>query len=385
MRWIEGIIRIIVGIPAIGCVIASCYFAFEFGLTRTPDVQAQIYFGWGAVAFDVMKTMLPVIGSRAGPGPRRAAWIGFAMLTGFSLWCAFGLNATTLAEKFSTQKAASTALTDAKTELQRAQQARDRIPAFTPTEQDGVDAAEQAVTTAKQQKEDECGSKRGGRGPNCRDREADERTALTSLATAQQQKALTDQARTADERIAKARAALKKVDVKTALKEADPQSQSLHALTGIPLEIIQLISGMWWALCIEFGSGVGFWLAFHTSATRRENVSPKVENSDMSAGVGPHEPVRLVPMVDTPNQVRARFFKEAVLPVGGQRVAGDQIYIAYHRWCIDNKFEPMTRQKFGTDVPWPKQNIGGRIQYLDARLIEAYADNSAPALRVVNG
>lgn len=382
MRLIEVIIRIIVGIPAIGCVAASCYFAFEFGMTRTPDPQAQLYFGAAAVAFDIMKTMLPIIGSRAGVGPRRAAWVGFLMLTGFSLWCAFGLNATTLAEKFSNQRAASSALTDAKAELQRAQGDRDHIPAFVPTEQGNVDAAQAAVDVATQQKKDECDSKRGGRGSLCRDRETDERKALAALSTAQQQKALTDQARVADAKIAAAQRKLDRVDVKTAVKEADPQSQSLHDLTGVPLSIIQLISGMWWALCIEFGSGVGFWLAFHSRPKEPVNVESK---SVETASVTVPEPVHLMPIIETPVQVRARFFKTCVLPIGGQRVAGDPMYIGYHRWCTDNGHEPMTRQKFGTDVPWRKQNIGGKIWYLDARLIEAYADNSAPTLRVVNG
>ncbi len=390
MRIVEAIIRFIVGVPAIGCVIASCYFAYQFGLTRTPDVASQVYFGWGAIAFDVMKTMLPLIGSRAGPGPRRAAWIGFMMLTGFSLWCAFGLNATTLAEKFSAQTAASTALSDAKTALNRAQAERDRIPAFIPTEQGTVDAAQQAVDVATRQKNDECDKTKpgGGRGQHCREREDDERKALAHLSEVQSQKSLTDQARILDARIAKAQAALAKVDVKTAVKDADPQSQSLHELTGIPLQLIQLISGMWWALCIEFGSGVGFWLAFHP--TRREEMSPKPEKMNMSTASCPEleqsagTPIALAPLIDTPNQVRAKFFKTCVLPdPNGNRVGANVMYVAYAKWCADNNYEAMSQQKFGTDPPWIKTERGGQRWYVDCRLIEAYAEKTA--LRVVNG
>ena len=96
---------------------------------------------------------------------------------------------------------------------------------FTETSAEAVKTAEEAVTAAAEQANAE--RARGGCKEICRQREEEERNARAALLLAQRNRAATVKAADLDAKIAAAEAALNAVDVKAAVKEADPQSASM--------------------------------------------------------------------------------------------------------------------------------------------------------------
>ena len=111
---------------------------------------------------------------------------------------------------------------------------------------------------------------RGGCKDLCRQREAEERAAREALLKAQQNHAATVKAADLDGKIAAAEHALSQVDVKTATMQADPQSASMAKVIGADQNLIAALSHAVFAISIELGSGVGFWLIFgHGAPSRR--------------------------------------------------------------------------------------------------------------------
>jgi len=80
-------------------------------------------------------------------------------------------------------------------ELARLQRQRDVLPTFVPTDEAAVTAAKRAADTATDNRKAECGNgDPKQRGPNCRQREIDEKDAADKLATATSAKAATERA-----------------------------------------------------------------------------------------------------------------------------------------------------------------------------------------------
>ena len=184
----------------------------------------------------------------------------FFVLTGLSLWCAYGTTASQLAEKFANQAVASTAQTSRQATLDRLVGQRKAIPAFVETSEAAVVAAQEAVDAVTKQAEDE--RQRGGCAKECKSREKDERIARGALAAAQTNRAATIRAADLDAKIADAEEALNRVDIKAVIMVADPQSASMAKAIGADQNLIAALSHAVFAISIELGSGVGFWLVF---------------------------------------------------------------------------------------------------------------------------
>ena len=217
--------RLLMALAVLGCIAASATFAFEFGWTRgATDVHRWTY-ALAGVALDLLKSGLPIFGAMAWhdskPARSLACWLVFTVLTGLSLWCAHGTTATQLAEKFANQAVASVAQTSKQATLDRLRKQRDALT-FTETSAETVETAEDAVAAATEQANAE--RARGGCRDFCRQREKEEREARKALLQAQTDRAATIKAADLDIKIRDAEAALSAVDVKAAVKEADPQS-----------------------------------------------------------------------------------------------------------------------------------------------------------------
>ncbi len=139
--------------------------------------------------------------------------------------------------------------------------------AFTETSADAVKTAEDAVAAATEQADAE--RDRGYCGKLCREREADERTARAALLLAQGNRAGHHQGgRSRCQDRWRPKPHLGAVDVKAAIKEADPQSASMAKAIGADQNLIAALSHAVFAIAIELGSGVGFWLVFGHGAPR---------------------------------------------------------------------------------------------------------------------
>jgi hypothetical protein len=118
------------------CVAASTALAIRYGWTRSSDPLDQVIFAGAAGALDLFKTSLPTTATMLWADAERAkarwAWAGFVFLTCLSLWCAFGMSATQLAEKVTAQLVAKSTYDERKAELDRLTRDRAELPKFQP-------------------------------------------------------------------------------------------------------------------------------------------------------------------------------------------------------------------------------------------------------------
>jgi hypothetical protein len=279
--WIT--FRVLMGITVIACIGASATFAFEFGWTWGATSIAHWTYAVAGLALDLFKSGLPILGATAWHDCKLArsfaCWVVFIVLTGLSLWCAYGTTATQLAEKFASQAVAQSDLSVRQGTIDRLRAQRDAFK-FTETSEEAVRTAEATVTTAAEQAAAE--RARGGCKDICRQREGEEREARAALLLAQQNRAATVKAAELDAQIVAAETALNAVDKKEAVKEADPQSASMAKALGADQNVIAALSQAFFAIAIEFGSGVGFWLVFgHAGPRGRAEVNPPSQSTEL--------------------------------------------------------------------------------------------------------
>jgi hypothetical protein len=368
------------GIAVIACIGASAMFAFEFGWTRGATLVAHWTYAVAGVALDLFKSGLPILGATAWhdskPAQSLACWVVFIVLTGLSLWCAYGTTATQLAEKFASQAVAQSDLSTRQTALDRLRGQRDGLK-FTETSEEAVRTAEATVTTATEQAAAE--RARGGCKDICRQREAEERDARAALLLAQQNRAATIKAAALDARLAVAEAALNDVDKKEAVKDADPQSASMAKAIGADQSLIAALSMAFFAIAIEFGSGVGFWLVFgHGGPRPRAEVHPPPSSTEL---VPVDPPQKLIPIDEKPADIVERFFLEVVRPALNRRVRSLVMWEAFRMWRADRSIDvAVSHAMFGRLARWQKGRIGGAVWYLDCELAEGYGAHELKAL-----
>jgi hypothetical protein len=376
--WI--LFRGLMAIAVLASIGASATFAFEFGWTRGATEVYRWTYALAGVALDLLKSGLPILGATAWhdskPARSFACWVVFAVLTGLSLWCAYGTTATQLAEKFADQAVAQSDLSTRQVTLDRLRGQRDALK-FTETSEEAARTAETTVVAAGEQAAAE--RARGGCRELCRQREEEERNARATLLLAQQNRTATIKAANLDAQIAAAEAALNTVDKKAAVKEADPQSASMARAIGADQKIIAALSQAFFAVAIEFGSGVGFWLVFgHGVPDRwREEQAP----STSSTALVPidRSTARELQVIDEkPEEIIERFFLEVVRPGLNRRVQSLAVWSAYTQWCADRGLDAVSHAMFGRLARWRKDRIGGAVWYLDCELAEGYA-GLAPA------
>jgi hypothetical protein len=368
------------GIAVIACICASATFAFEFGWTRGATWVAHWTYAVAGLALDLFKSGLPILGATAWhdskPARAFACWVVFIVLTGLSLWCAYGTTATQLAEKFASQAVAQSDLSIRQASLDRLREQRDGLN-FTETSEEAVRTAEATVATAAEQAAAE--RARGGCRDLCRQREQEERDARAALMKAQQNHAATIKAANLDIKIAVAEGDLMAVDKREAVKDADPQSVSMAKAIGADQSLIAALSVAFFAIAIEFSSGVGFWLVFGHAGRR-----PRAEPDSPSASaelVLVDPPQKLTPTDEKPADIVERFFLEVVRPALNRRIRSLVMWEAFRLWCSDRSIDiAVSHAMFGRLACWQKGRVGGAVWYLDCELAEGYAVDEPKAL-----
>jgi hypothetical protein len=360
--------RLLMAVAVLGCIAASATFAFEFGWTRgASDIHRWTY-ALAGVALDLLKAGLPIFGALAWheskPARSFACWLVFVVLTCLSLWCAYGTTATQLAEKFATQAVATVAQSSKQTVLDRLRKQRDALT-FTDASAEAVKTAESVVATAAARAADE--RKRVTCGEVCKKWEKDEQAARIALLKVQADRAATIKANDLDAKIAAAEAALAAVDVREVVKEADPQSASMAKAIGADQNLIAALSHVVFAIAIELGSGVGFWLVFgHGAPAQREDlVAPAAALTPIDRE-GAQE---LQVIGERPEDLIERFFREGVRPKRYGRVQSEAMWKAYKQWCIDRDLPYVSHTMFGKLARWPKER-SGNVWYVNCELVE---------------
>ena len=87
--------------------------------------------------------------------PALACWLVFTVLTGLSLWCAYGTTATQLAVKFANQAVASTTQATKQGKLDRLLEDKRKQQPYTVTSEDVVEAGQGEIGDQPAQKEAE--------------------------------------------------------------------------------------------------------------------------------------------------------------------------------------------------------------------------------------
>jgi hypothetical protein len=369
-------------VAVLGCIAASAIFAAEFGWTRGASDAYRWTYAFAGVALDLLKSGLPIFGAMAWhdskPARSVACWLVFLVLTCLSLWCAFGATATQLAEKLTNQAVATVAQSSKQTVLERLRKQRDALN-FTHISADAVKTAESVVATAAARAADE--RKRVICGEVCKKWEKDEQAARIALLKAQADRAATIKAADLDAKIAAAEAALAAVDVREMVKEADPQSASMAKAIGVDQNLIAALSHAVFAIAIELGSGVGFWLVFGHGPPppRREEPEPPTTPSTALTPIDRDGAQDLQVIGERAEDIIERFFREGVRPKRYGRVQSEVVWKAYKQWCIDRDIPYVSHTKFGRLARWRKER-SGNVWYINCELVEDRA-KLAPAMQ----
>ena len=145
---------------------------------------------------------------------------------------------------------------------------------------------------------------------------------------------------------------------------------------GADQNVIAALSQAFFAMAIEFGSGVGFWLVFgHAGPRGRAEINPPTEL------VPVEPPQKVIPIVEKPADIVERFFLEVVRPALNRRVRSLLMREAFRQWCADRSIDVVvSHAMFGRLACWQKGRIGGAVWYLDCELAEGYAAYEPKAL-----
>ena len=217
-----------------------------------------------------------------------------------------------------------------------------------------------ALETATSQRKTECGENNEKRGPKCKDREGDERTATTAATKAAADRAATLAAEQLAADIKAAEKDLETVDVKTATMSADPQSDSMAKAIGADQNLIAAPSHAFLAIAIEFGSGVGFWLVFgHGGPTTQREEAQVSPPSTALVPIDRNGALELQVIDERPEEIVERFFLEVVRPRLNHRVQSVAVWSAYKQWCADRGRGHQSHAMFGRLARWRKECIGG--------------------------
>ena len=239
----------------------------------------------------------------------------------------------------------TTAVADARTELAALRARREALPAFTPTTVAQVEAAREFVETAVQQRDAECQQ----RGPLCRDREADERTAREKLLAVQAQRSTTITTEEIDARIEVAMLALGK---QGPVRSVDAQGAALATLLGVPSSWAATISIWQQALLVilmelaVIASLIAAEVMKHSPSSIAPSKAPKVSLDPPEGEVG-----------------TAKDFAVANLwPQDNGSVTLTEAYRGYCQWCESEGMCSMPALRFAQDFTDIVRGLGLTIQ-----------------------
>jgi hypothetical protein len=265
--------------------------------------------------------------------------------------------------------------------IERARNSRNRLPQFAWTSAAGAAAAKRAADAAAISREEEC-TKRGKAAALCRDREADERAALAALATAESNRALTEQAEQLDAEVRRLEQEL--AGLGTIPENVDAQAARLAKVAGRfvdlgdnPIEAVAdtVISAM--SVFAELIGLLGPRIIVTAMARKEAPPAPRrswrwpalpwrhSRKASGAAATGPataaiaEDPAIPAPARKTrrgkgtgPREVGdVREWKatRTVVRPDGKVKPGDA-YAAYRGWCAETGQEPVSLTAFGTTM-----------------------------------
>jgi hypothetical protein len=133
---------------------------------------------------------------------------------------------------------------------------------------------------------------------------------------------------------------------------------------GADRNIIAALSHAFFAIAIELGSGVGFWLVFGHGGPnqKREREAPSAALVPINRSAGQE-----LQFDEKPHDIVERFFLEVERPAH-RRVQSLAVWSAYARWCAARGIDAVSHARFGRLARWRKDRIGGQFGISTASL-----------------
>src|SRR5262245_54494158 len=243
---------------------------------------------------------------------------------------------------------------------------------FTPTTPEAIQAARDAVKSAEEIRQRECGSgDPKQRGPNCRQRETEDQTKRDALAAVLANKALTDRAAKLDQDAETVRAKLGKAPP---VEKANPLGETLELLLGAAAAALTawqqaVVAGVF-ELCL-----VGVMVIFEllgqeagSRVTSHDKANPHDRHSN-------REPIRaqavVKPSASSPGRSRSApapalasvkaFIAERVSPADGERVEMKTLVQEYRAWCAGKGSGAIDLESFLEEVESVCRKVGIEI------------------------
>ena len=274
---------------------------------------------------------------------------------------------TTQAERRKAKTDSATDLAD----LKRIARERDGM-VFVPVTIEVVRAASEAVKSAEEIRQRECGAgDPRQRGPNCRQRESEEQAKRDALAGVLANKALTDRAAKLDQDAETVRAKLGKAPP---VEKANPLGETLELLLGAAAAALtawqQAVVAAVFELCLVgvmviyelLGQDTGRWATVPTKA------DPDNRQPDREAIVAP---AVAKPSASSPGKSRSKsapalasvkaFIGERVSPADGERVEMKALVQEYRAWCAGKGSGPVDLESFLEEVEKVCRRVGIEI------------------------
>ena len=256
-------------------------------------------------------------------------------------------------------------------DLKRIARERDAM-VFTPATAEVVQAARDAVRSAEEIRQRECGAgDPRQRGPNCRQRESEEQAKRDALAAVLANKALTDRAAKLDQDAETVRAKLGKAPL---VEKPNPLGETLELLLGAAAAALtawqQAVVAAVFELCL-----VGVMVIYELlgqDAGGRVTTQDKANPEDRQADRDPIPASAVAkPFPSPPERSRTKagaglasvksFIGERVSPADGERIEMKALVHEYRAWCGSKGVEPVALESFLEVVEKVCRKIGIEI------------------------
>ncbi len=344
MRWTYLALAVLIGA---GATFLVSSYAFQSADTTTSAWAGAFVFG--AITAGGLFAHLPAIQI----WPRSKAWsLVIGAIAVFALLVSLSNSVGALADRSSLTRAermriAEQVKSDA-AELRRLEAQRAALPSFTVADSKAVKAANSVSVAATTARQAECEK----RGPLCRDREADERNALTILATVTTAKAVTDKAAVLDGDIARLR---QRIAEAGPVRPVNPQGEALARILMLPTAMADTLST--WQQLLMTGVlealVIGFLIAFEKvprPATERAPPETVIEPVvDLEPAVQIDQRPKLIIVRNEVAPV-SKIMTDALEPAQGKRVS---LEACFRRYRLDAKARgetPASQDEFIDDM-----------------------------------
>jgi hypothetical protein len=387
MRHVLGIAGVI---AAAVLLLVSAAMNWRFGYTLgKSEFESQLYGGASAAA-DIFKALLPFFIFAALRNRSYSQALGGALLFAvcfcYSLSSSLGFAALNRADITGLRLLKVETHADLRADLDRSREALKALPAHRPagTVAGEIDAFKQ---NGRWQLSGECANATAAKSM----------TYCEGFFKLKAELAVAEQAEKLETKVVQLDTRLGRLDMESAARSTDPQSQMLASLTGRSTEEVQISLTVLIALLVELGASLGFYTAF--SYWRIFDVKGLPEPARAPAPIPAFAPPPAALLQALSNSADPElkpaqpktdvelYCDERVGRENGSSVTALALYDDYCQWCEAKGRQPLGLPIFTrrfSDLGVQKAKVAGRIRYMDVRLLFGTDDDSLRELSAVS-